>query len=280
MVALALSGLALIGSAGVHAAGAPARVVSINVCTDQLAMLVAETDQLHSVSYLSREPQNSAMSEEAAAYPLNHGQAEEVFLMRPDLVLAGTYTRRATVALLKRLGFQVEQFPPATSFDDVRANLRRMGTLLARPERAEALVADLDAGLDQARATRSGRRVALSFSNSYTSGVGTLSQAVLDAAGLDNIAGELGIEGTERLPLETLIMADPDLIVSGERDYGAPALAGENFRHPAYRALARRKTFVAVATKYWVCGGPFTLQAVRILREAATASPSLARHGE
>lgn len=251
------------------AAAVPKRVVSMNVCTDQIAMLVVAPGQLRSVSYLATNPHTSAMAGEAAAVAVNHGQAEEIFLMRPDLVIAGTYTTRTTVNLLKRLGFRVEEFAPAVSFDDIRVNIRRMGELLGREERAEALVARFDDRLSRLHAAPSGIRTALTFASSYTSGSGTLSQAALDLAGLDNIAVERGISGSTRLPLEVLVATDPDLLVSADRDYGAPALAGETFVHPAYRALARRKAAVSVPSKLWVCGGPFTLQAVRILREAA-----------
>ena len=113
----------------------PERVVSMNVCTDQLAMLVARPGQLHSVSYLARDAGSSAMVQEAGAYTVNHGLAEEIFLMKPDLVLAGTYTTRTTVSLLRRLGFRVEEFPPEASFEDVRANIVRMGDLLGNPDR-------------------------------------------------------------------------------------------------------------------------------------------------
>lgn len=247
----------------------PRRVVSMNVCTDQLAMLIADEGQLHSVSHMGADPAMSVMADEAQDYVINHGQAEEVFLMRPDLVLAGAYTTRTTVAMLRRLGFRVEEFAPESSFDDIRANITRMGALLGRPERAAELVAELDAGLAALAAEPSGLTVALYAPNSYTSGEGTLADAVVEAAGLSNIADDLGLAGTARLPLEMLVLADPDLIVSEDRYRGAPALAGENFRHPAYRALSDGRRVASAPGRYWVCGAPYTLEAVRILREAA-----------
>mgnify|MGYP006999250795 CR=1 FL=1 len=45
----------------------PARVVSMNLCTDQLAMALAAPGQLISVSYIARDPRASAMAEEALA---------------------------------------------------------------------------------------------------------------------------------------------------------------------------------------------------------------------
>src|SRR5690606_34102306 len=125
----------------------PARVVSMNVCTDQMAMLLAAPGQLVSISHIAADPGSSALAAEAGRYRLNHGLAEEIFLMRPDLVLAGTFSTTATASMLQRLGVRVERFSPDTSFDAVRQNIRRMGTLLDQDARAEEMVAALDEGL-------------------------------------------------------------------------------------------------------------------------------------
>ncbi|MBN9222869.1 MAG: ABC transporter substrate-binding protein [Mesorhizobium sp.] len=250
------------------AAEAPKRVVSMNLCTDEMAMLIAGPGQLYSVSYLASDPGSSVLADQAGAYLVNHGLAEEIFLMQPDLVIAGTYTTRTTVALLRRLGFRVEEFAPENSFDDVRANLKRMGDILGRQQRAGELVAELDAGLAGLEANKPpDKTVALYYANSYTSGSGTLADAIVKAAGLTNIGDTLGLTGTAKLSLELLLLANPDIIVNGDSHYPKPALAQENFVHPAYQALSGEK--VAIPGKYTICGAPFMLEAARILQDAA-----------
>lgn len=246
----------------------PRRVVSMNVCTDQLAILIAGEGQLHSVSYLAFLPEASALAAEASRFARNHGLAEEIFLMRPDLVIAGTYTTRPTVDMLRRLGFPVEEFAPESSFDDVRANMIRMGDLLGRQKRAADLVAALDRGLAEAADSPTGKTVATYSANSFTSGAGSLSNAVIEASGLDNLGTKLGIFGGGYLPLELLVLADPDLVAVDGREYAAPALAVENFVHPAFRRAAAGRRLVKVPARTWICGGPFNLEAVRILRAA------------
>ncbi|HEV2502708.1 MAG TPA: ABC transporter substrate-binding protein [Mesorhizobium sp.] len=253
----------------------PKRVVSMNVCTDQMAILVAGDGQLHSVSYLANDPATSALVDVARKLLVNHGQAEEVFLMQPDLVLAGSYTTRATVGLLRKLGIPVEEFQPETSFDDVRTNLKRMGDILGRRERAEALVAELDRKLAEAKQrSHPNITVATYYANSYTSGAGTLIDAVVVASGLTNLAAKLGLSGTQQLPLELLVMAKPDLLVDSEARYATPALAQQTFVHPAYRALSEQSGRVSVPAKYTICGAPFTATAVEMLTEAAGPSGS------
>lgn len=274
----ALIAAATLGGAAAAApamAEPPARVVSMNVCTDQLAMLVSHPGQLHSVSWLAADPTISVLADEAGGLVLNRGLAEEIFLMKPDLIIAGTFTTRATVSLLNRLGFRVEEFEPAASFDDIRANVQRMGDLLGNPGRAAELIATFDADLEALGAhPPSDRTLALYYANSYTSGAGTLADAVVEASGLRHLGREMGYAGTVKLPLEMLVAAEPDLVAGRERDFGRPAKAQEGFRHPAYRAVAGGGRGIAIDSKYWVCGASFTLEAARRLAAHADAGQS------
>jgi iron complex transport system substrate-binding protein len=248
----------------------PERVVSMNLCTDLLAMLLAAPGQLVSVSHVARDPLSSPLWRQAAAIPVNHAGAEQIFLTRPDLVLAGAYDAPATVAMLRRLGVRVEQFPLETSFADIRVHLRRIGALLGRQARAEALVARFDAALAAAAAPEDAHpRAVLFYAGSYTSGAGTLADAVVAAAGFENVAATLGYRGLTHLPLEMLVMARPDLIVAG-RDYAAPARAQEVLDHPAARALAGASR-VRVADNLWACGTPLVAEAVADLAAARRA---------
>ncbi|MGV0909775.1 ABC transporter substrate-binding protein [Martelella sp. FOR1707] len=247
---------------------APQRVVSINLCTDQMAMLVAGEGQLLSVSRLAADPAISAMAEQAEDYLLNDGLAEQVFLMKPDLVLAGSYTTRETVDLLKRLGIAVAEFQPEASLDDVRHNLERIGVLLDRKQAAADVIAAMDEGLAGLAGTLHGERTAaFYYANGYTSGKNTLAGDMIAQLGLVNIASEAGVDSLGRLPLERLVMAAPDVIVGGDADYDAPALAQAGFRHPAFVAATERSDYVDLPSRYTICGGPFNVAGIALLAE-------------
>lgn len=249
------------------AAAAQHRVVSMNLCTDQLALLVGAPRQVISVSALAQDPASSPMAEAAAKLPANHGQAEEIFLMHPDLVLAGAFSNRATVDLLRRLGLRVEVFPPAYSLEDVRANILGVGAAMGRAAAAQALAdrfaADL-AALRQAVARRP--RAALYFANGYTLGDRTLSGQILAAAGFDNIAAEAGLSAGGTLALERLILAEPEVVLTGRRLPGA-ARAEEILDHPALRALMAETAGGVLSDRDWICGTPQVLQAIGKLTE-------------
>ncbi|MFV0369590.1 MAG: ABC transporter substrate-binding protein [Hyphomicrobiaceae bacterium] len=255
--------------ASLASAAKPQRIVSLNLCTDQLLMLLVDRERIAAVSYLARRPESSVLHAEAAKLPITYAQAEDVYVRRPDLVLAGTFTARATVAMLKRLGIRVEEFKPAYSLADIAMNLRRMGDLVGERSKAETLITNFDADLKKFEEGHPAQRplAAFYYSNSYTSGGDTLAGEIATAAGLRNLGAELGLKQTMTLPLEVLVMSNPDLVIKG-RTYDAPALAQEVFEHPALKFVQRQSDEALVADKYTICGTPFTLHAVARLSEA------------
>lgn len=252
----------------------PRRVVSINACADQLAMLLSAEGQLYSVSALAADASGSVLSAEAKRYALNNGLAEEIFMMHPDLVLAGTYTARASVAMLRRLGVRVEDLPPTNTFAEIRNQIRHVGNLLGRDQRAEELVAELNANLDAIPPPEPGRPrplAVLHYFNNYTSGANTLAGEVVTLSGFKNLGTELGLVGTVHLPLEQLIMAAPEVIIAENKTEKVELLAYDSFEHPALKAATGGRAFTSIPDKYWVCGAPFTAEAVRRLASEVQA---------
>ncbi len=260
-VALALVCAAL----GAPVRAAPERVVSLNVCTDQLAFLLAGPGQLVSVSALAHDPRSSAYAEEMSGLPANGGGAEEVVRLEPDLILAGTFTTRATVQMLERLGYEVALFAPVTSLSEVTAHMTRMGTLLGREAEAARLISEFEAGLAAIPPLPDGPRTLLYYPQGSTAGRGTMADALLDAAGLRNIAAEMGLS-YGKLHLEEAVRAAPDLILT-PAPYARPTRATDLPSHPALADVAPIHRIEAGAS--WSCETPALLDAIADLRMLA-----------
>ena len=253
-------------------ADAPGRVVSINLCTDQLAMMLAAPGQLVSVSHLASEVQSSSMVEEARAYPMNRGQVEQVFLMRPDLVLAGTYTQVSTVDWLRRLGVDVVQVPPATSLAEAVEQIRIVGRALGQEAKAEAMADAFAANIEAARFAGDSRTAAFYYPNGYTTGSGTLANEVLELTGFANIGADAGVTGGGILPLERLVMAAPEMIVTSS-PYPGASRSEEILMHPALAALRATAGTARVTDADWICGLPSLLRAVEGMAAARAGLP-------
>lgn len=263
---------ALVFTGAAAAADGPKRVVSINLCTDQLAMLVAAPGQLHSVSRLASDPHGSAMAKEAEAYPANQGLAEEIYLMQPDLVVAGSFSSRATIDMLERLNIPVTKFEPAYGLGDVRDRLLQMGDVLGQQDRAAALIADFDARLAALQTDVSERpNAAMYYANGYTSGDRTLAGQILVAAGFDNAATAAGFPAGGFMPLEVLAILSPDALLTS-KPYPGQSRSEEILDHPVVRRIQGTASAAKLTDHDWVCGTPFVLRAVE---ELATLRQSL-----
>ncbi|EKF20716.1 periplasmic binding protein [Nitratireductor pacificus pht-3B] len=258
-----LAGALLCGPAS---ASPPARVMSLNVCTDQLAMTLAAPGQLVSVSFLAREPGLSMLHEEAKNYGANRGLAEEVFLQKPDLVVTGTYSLHNTTALLRRLSFAVEEFSFVQTLDTIPDEVRRMGALLGQEDKARAIADGFAKELADIERRQCDRRpTAVAYEqNGVALGSETLADSVITAAGFDNLAADLGVVGMSPFPVEQIVARRPDVIITRD-PAGAPTLGAEIPRHPAISALPDTRVGAFVPEGSWSCGAPAVMEAVRAL---------------
>jgi iron complex transport system substrate-binding protein len=265
----ATSGPAQGGGAG----PAPRRVVSMNLCADELVLRLADRAQIAAVTWLARDPRGSTVAGEAAGVGVNRGLPEEVVALRTDLVVAGAFTTRTTVGLLRRLDLDPLELGVPTTFDEVRAQVRLVATALDHPERGEAMIAMIDAAL--AASAPSGEngarpRALVLRPNGFTVGPGTLGDAILVAAGLTNLSAALGHDRGGSVPLEVVANARPDLLIVDDAREGPPSLADELLHHPILRALPSMLV-VAMPTRLWTCPGPQLAEAVARLSAARRA---------
>ncbi len=257
-------------SAAQPASEKPKRIVSLNLCTDQLLMMLVDPDRIAAVSHLSRNEDTSVMAQQARELPLAYGFAEEILTLKSDLVLAGTFTTRPTVALLKRLGHNVLVVPPAYSLDDIRKNVRLIAAAVGEEEKGAALIDAFDERLKRLARPPSDPKVTTVtyYANNYTSGSNTLADDVIRAAGFDNLTADTGTRGTGRLSLEALIAQKPDLVVLGRTRAQYNTVTADNLRHPALKVFLEAVPHLSIPDRLWICGTPHTLDAIERLSEA------------
>ncbi|WP_454658618.1 ABC transporter substrate-binding protein [Bosea beijingensis] len=252
------------------AADRPARIVSLNMCTDELVLRLADPARIASVTWLSQDPRNANMAEAARRVPANHGLAEEVLGFKPDLVVAGAYTTRATVSLLGRVGVTVREFGVPRNLAEMKAQITEMADLLGEPTRGQALLEEVEQRLQALAARRVERplRAVVLRPSGFTVGRGSLVDEILTRAGLVNIAAELGVESYGQIALETVALGRAEVLILNETPDGPPSLAHEILHHPVIDRLGARLKRVALPSRLWTCAGPSVLDAIEMLVRA------------
>ena len=271
LAAAAAVALALASAAG--AAETPQRIMSLSLCTDQLLLQLVPPERITSVTYLSRSSEYAFLSKEAEAVPVNYGNAEEVLSERPDLVLAGTFAATPARTLLKRIGAALVEVPPAESFDQIRANTRLVARAVGAEEKGEALIAGMDAALDELARTAPTQRIVVAGWDGVGNvpAKGTLFDAILTAAGGENVAERLSasaFNGYTTVDLEQLVAVHPDILAFGNARVGRLDLTGEQLKHRVVRKLFAGRQITYPETLY-SCGLPQSATvAARDLRRA------------
>ncbi|MDP3737108.1 MAG: ABC transporter substrate-binding protein [Hyphomonadaceae bacterium] len=254
----------------------PQRIVSMNLCTDELLMRLVEPERIASISYLSLQPLNAPLGLDHIARKLkgNNGLAEEVLMAKPDLIVAGSFTTTAASALLRRIGYTVVTFEPENNFDDLRANIRKMGEITGEPARAEQLIAEFDKRLAelQAQLPPGDKPVFADIGvNNYLAGKDTFYAYVVNAGGWRTLAETLGYSGFHNIPLEELLDTRPALVSNATPWANPPSMATENLKHPALRTMLAGIPQILIPERYTTCGTPSVLGAVELLVEARKA---------
>ncbi len=244
----------------------PQRIVSTNVCADQLALALVERTRILSVSRMATEPEISNLASAARGIRINNARAEEIVELEPDLILGDIYTGKGANRLAQTIGVPVHIVGIASSLEDVRKVIREAAAALGEQQRGEQLIAEMNARIAKTQSPLTNPVTTLVYEpNGLTSGAGTLTNDILDAAGLTNIAPKLTGQAYATIALEAVVAAAPQLLVLDD-SYGTTASRAQSvLRHPAFRALDGKTALYKIPSRLWLCPGPWVGEAVERL---------------
>jgi iron complex transport system substrate-binding protein len=270
-----LVGTAALASAGAVAAAGidkPQHVMSLNLCTDQLILMMLPKERIASVSFLSRASERPLLTAEAAGVGINFGTLEEVLAAKPDLVIAGTASTPTTRAFLKQAQIPLAEIPLANNFEEIRATTRAVGRAVGEDDKAESLIAKMDMTLAELAASVPSRRFVLAGwgGGGEVAAKGTLFDSILTVAGGINIAATMRDTRFGPLDFEQLLALRPDIIAFGDATSEQPGLRREQIQHRIVQRLYRNRQ-IAYPDALFGCGLPQAADAARDLRRAMLA---------
>ncbi|HPE62439.1 MAG: ABC transporter substrate-binding protein [Thiothrix sp.] len=255
----------------------PQRIVSINLCTDQLLLELADPAQIAALTRLSQDAPASYHRQQALNFPTTTGLAEEILPLQPDLVISGEYGLAATQALLRKLHIRIETLPIADDLETVYANITRIAALTGHPKRGAALVARMQQRLQQLPPPPAQRPLAAVYDpNGYTVGPRTLRGQAMALAGWQNAAALLGINDYGVLPLEDMVRLNPVALIASPYSAHTWSRAEAITRHPALRRSRYQRQVITLPSSMTICGGPWSIDVIEKLVRARQSrhSPS------
>ncbi len=230
-------------------------VVSLNLCTDQMLVLLAP-EKIAALSPLAGDPSLSFVAHQAERYPSVAASAEAVLRLHPDLILAAPYGAQATLAVLQQEHIPILRISLPQDLAGIHQMTRQLAHAVDAVKRGEALLARMDAELAEVPREKRVIRALVWEPRGFTAGPGTLMDSLLRAAGLSNAS-----DG-RRVGLEALLRHRPDLLVVPTAP-AYPSIATTLLQHPALAGIPRR----AIPPALTICAGPFSAQAVVLLAQ-------------
>ncbi len=254
-------------------------VASLDFCADQYVLALADPDQIIGVSPHS-ETEFSYLAEKAVGIPKIRPTAEEILVLQPEMVVrlwGGGYGAGDT---LERYGIPVVQVSLAVTLEETKENLLAVGEALGHLDRAERIVADLDARVAKiAPVQQAERPVALYITPSgTTSGRGTFIHEMMLTAGVKNMSAELGTSPWHPVNLEAVALSPPEMIVAGFVDLRSGKLSNWSLsRHEFLRHQGETRPVAAIPSREIACAAWFVVDAIEEIAATRSSLPKIAR---
>ncbi|WP_324741133.1 ABC transporter substrate-binding protein [Tsuneonella sp. CC-YZS046] len=255
------------GGSGGESSG-PRRIVSLNLCSDQYLLAVADRGQIAGLTHNAANPEISAAAGQVRGLRVLDQSAEEILAIEPDLLVGMPARRSAVMAVLKGRNYRTLDMKSAEDFPDIARQVRLVAGATGHQARGEALVARMERELAALPRPGQGRVAAYYQRRGFLTGTGTLVDDLMRRAGLVNLAGKLGKPALSRMSLEEMVAARPDFIIVESATDRVTDQGTEMLHHPALRDIPRLR----LPQAWTVCGGPAYVQAARSLAEQIETS--------
>ncbi|NIJ17303.1 ABC transporter substrate-binding protein [Sphingobium vermicomposti] len=247
-----------LGLTGAAPAPPPQRIVSLNTCSDQYVLALADPGQIAALSPYGHDPELSAAVAKARHFRALKRPAEEVLAIGPDLLI-GFPNGAGGVVGAPPGQWRTLGLASADSFTSIRQQVRQVAAAVGHPRRGEALIRAMERDLATLPKARRGGIAAYYQRRGYMTGTGTLVDELMRRAGLVNLASKLGKPALAQVPLEQMIAARPDFLIVESGSEKVVDQGTEMLHHPVLRSIPR----IRVPQAWTVCGGPAYVQAAR-----------------
>jgi len=246
----------------------PRRIVSLNMCSDQYLLALADRGQIAGLTRNARNRDMSAAADQVGNLHTLSQSAEEILAIDPELVVGMPARRGSLMAALSRQNYPVVDLKSAESYADIIEQIRTVAKAVGHPDRGEALIARMDREL--AALPRPGNAAVAAYyqRRGYLTGTGTLVDDLMTRVGLTNLASKLSRPVLSQLSLEELVAAQPDYLIVESATDRVTDQGTEMLHHPALSGMKR----LHIPQAWTVCGGPAYVLAARSLAQQLTAA--------
>lgn len=272
----ALAATLSVAAPSANSASPPRRIVSLSLCADQYLVLLADPGQIAALNRFSQDRGMSWVYERAKRFRVTRGGAEELMILRPDLVFTSGFGTASALEVLRRRRIRTVELERAEGYPAIERSVRQVAAAVGHPERGVALIEAMRTRLVALGPPPGRGRVAAYYQRrGYLTGQGTLVDEMVRRAGLVNLAGRLGRPMLSYLSIEQMALARPDFLLVEQkgvvRDRGT-----EMLDHPLLRRVVPDSRRILLPEALTTCAGPSYPDAMAALYQGIRQADRLA----
>jgi len=215
----------------------PQRIHSLSLGHTEILAALMDFVRLTAVYSFFSDPEQSNISDLAAAHNQIGFDPEEVVALDPEIAIASSFTNAATVELLKDSGIPVARASLENSVLGNVPNILLIGYMIGAEKEAIALADMIEARMsfieDLLVDKDSPRVLSISkYTSIFAAGSGSTEGGIIEQAGAVNAAADSGIEGHAQVTIEGIAAINPDVIVVPQPLAGAEVFIDELMSSP------------------------------------------------
>jgi iron complex transport system substrate-binding protein len=198
----------------------PQRIASVTLGSDEILLSLVGPKRLIGVTYFARDPAISNVAGQLDDIPHTDlsGDPEYLISLNADLVVLAAYNNPAALDQLLKAQVPVFVLAEFNTLDEIRTNIRLLGSATGEEAKAEAMIQEMDARLAAVEAKVKGQkpvRVLYYEPGGVTYGPGSTVDEIIRLAGGVNVVGEAGLGAYPLVDAEFVLASDPDVILLG-----------------------------------------------------------------
>ena len=226
--------------------GPPQRVLTYSLGHDEILLSLLPRDRIAAIGKFTGNEAYSNVADRVEGLEVYEKGAENVLAQQPDLFIASRSTKEDIVGLIREAGVPVARPSLENSSEGNIPNILLYGYMLGVEDRALELVAEIEERLaaiagqvpPQGDPDRPITMSITRYSDTlYVPGIGTTVGGIMETAGGTNAAARDGIDGIQKVSIESVAALNPDVIFITQSGEGGESLRADLLAHPALAAV-------------------------------------------
>lgn len=249
------------------------RIVSLNACTDELLLQLANPEQIAGVTSFDHSPQSQEVLRRFPSILKLTTDVESIIKAQPTLVLAGPFSNPLLIEQLKKMNVSVEMLSVPRNWAELSAVAGAIAKAANVPNHLEDFQNKIqDLQTHSKTSPWKGTRAVFWSAAGHVSGKNTFEDTILSTLGMENV---ISFEGYDFLSVEKLILLKPEVVVVTQDFSLKNSWSHETLFHPALKKALPEMQYLHIPEEAVSCASGYTIEVLRNLLMGSV--PSLAR---